>query len=128
MQNHLSMMMQFKTQTISFLKNLYETANSATSTSKFSNNNHIKSSRTMFKVSKNKRNRMLRSKTITHSSDISYPNTKDYRQFKYKRYYEIVESLNKLSKEYPDYLRVDTAQNLYGLPNPGGYCGPNNQK
>lgn len=133
LQNHLSMMMQFKVQTRSLLNNLFITANSHTTeikkNEKNENLNQNEILRTKFKVSKNQRRTILRSKTLVHSSTIkNRMAAREYPQYRYKSFSEIVTKLDELSKKFPDYLRINTAQNLYGLPNPGGYCGPNKQK
>lgn len=129
LKNHFAMMMQFKSQTKNLLNNLYRTANTHTVGAKGLEQIKNKYLRTKYKVSNNARRSMLKSKTLTHSSDITKKSTKSlYIQYRYKRYQEIVDMLHSLSKEFPDYLKIDTAQNRYNLPNPGGYCGPNKKK
>lgn len=132
MKNHFSMMMQFKAQTRSLLNNLFDTANTHTMESQNNNENTYNNSneylRTKFKVGRNLRNKILKSKSLTHSSNLKDSKAAKYTQYRYKRFHEIVDILNKLSEEFPDYLKVDTAQKMYGLPSPGGYCGPNKQK
>lgn len=132
LKNHFSMMMQFKAQTKSLLNNLFDTANTHTTesdlTNENNNNNESEFSRTQFKVARTLRNKIMKSKSLTHSSNLKNAKAALYTQYRYKRFHEIVELLNKLSQEFPDYLKIDTAQKMYGLPNPGGYCGPNKQK
>jgi hypothetical protein len=43
--------------------------------------------------------------------------------FKYLSYDEMISTLNELTKKHPKYLKLSTAQEIYGLPNPGGKCG-----
>jgi len=132
LKNHFSMMMQFKAQTRSLLNNLFDTANTHTTETHTANENTSDNtnefSRTKFKVGKTLRNKILKSKSLTHSSNLKNAKALIYSQYRYKRFGEIVDLLNKLSQEFPDYLKIDTAQKMYGLPNPGGYCGPNKQK
>ncbi len=132
LQNHFAMMMQFKAQTKSLLNNLFDTANTHTleseSANENTNSNTNEFSRTKFKVGNTLRKTILKSKSLTHSSKLKNAKAGEYTQYRYKRFHEIVDLLNKLSQEFPDYLKIDTAQKMYGLPNPGGYCGPNKQK
>jgi len=130
LKNHFAMMMQFKAQTKSLLNNLFDTANTHTTEVESTTENNIsyESSRTQFKVGRTLRNKILKSKSLTHSSNFKNVKAALYIQYRYKRYSEIVEMLTKLSQEFPDYLKVDTAQKMYDLPHPGGYCGPNKQK
>jgi hypothetical protein len=44
--------------------------------------------------------------------------------FKILTYDQIKESLNKLATDHKDYVQVTTGQKRYGLPYPGGECGP----
>jgi hypothetical protein len=110
LQNHLSMMMKFKSKTQSMLQNLYLSAN------------HVEMER---RVRTNSRSKTQNS---SHMSSLSKLKNKykrsgqKYIQYRYKNYQEIVDQLMELANQYPDYLKVSTAQELYGLPNPGGYC------
>ena len=63
--------------------------------------------------------------TITsfNSESTSTSFLKNNNQYKFYTYEEIFSSLHKLSKEFPDYVRITTAQNYYKLPNPMGNCG-----
>ena len=65
----------------------------------------------------------------THISSLSkellqkYKSNKEkYIQYRYKNYHEIEEELIILSRQFPDYLKLTTGQELYDLPYPGGYC------
>jgi hypothetical protein len=52
-------------------------------------------------------------------------NKKEYDNFRYLNYLEIVNGLLDLEKRYKNILKIDTAQNLFKLPNPIGVCdGP----
>ncbi len=73
----------------------------------------------------------------THFSSLSkrkmlkYNNklkTQEYQQYRYKNYEEIEGELNELAQKYPDYLKVTTAQELYKLPYPGGFCDGTQKK
>jgi hypothetical protein len=51
-----------------------------------------------------------------------------YIQFRYYDYEEIIEELNKLKAvENGKWVKIKTAQEEFGLPNPGGYCGKNKE-
>ena len=73
------------------------------------------------------RKKIMREKTIKHTSEMSHKNVK-YKQFRYMRYEDIVGKMKKLAKKYPQFLKIDTAQNLYKLPYPGGHCGKRKKK
>ncbi len=62
-----------------------------------------------------------------HTSKIHSKNQNDYKQYRYLNYDEIVERMKELAKQYPDLIKLDTAQRLYGLPYPGGYCNLKNK-
>ena len=47
---------------------------------------------------------------------------KEQERYKYQSYDEIIEKMQTLGKEYPDLIKVETAQKLYNLPHPGGSC------
>lgn len=125
LQNHLSMMMKFKTKTNSMLQNLYFSAN------------HVEMTRRKLK-SRNKTKTKIKTshkaQTSTHYSSLRRlenkykASTQKYIQYRYKNYQEIVDQLMELAKKYPDYLKVTTAQELYKLPNPGGYCNLKNKE
>jgi hypothetical protein len=114
LQNHLALMMKFKTKTQSMLKNLYLSAN------------HVEMDRKMRTHSQSKSRSQTQSST--HISSLGKMknkykrSTQKYIQYRYKNYQEIVDQLTDLANQYPDYLKVSTAQELYNLPNPGGYC------
>jgi hypothetical protein len=119
LQNHLTMMMKFKTKTRNMLENLYLSANRV-EMSKF--NSKEKTSR---KKRFTKTNLSSHFSSVREMASLNKLNTKDYVQFRYKSYQEIVFALGELSKKYPDYLQVTTAQKLYKLPHPGGFCDSN---
>ena len=62
-----------------------------------------------------------------NNSNSFLNNKVNYLQYEYKNYQEIVEILKALAIKYPNLIKLDTAQNLYNLPNPGGECGLNQQ-
>jgi hypothetical protein len=52
-----------------------------------------------------------------------YPkNSKDFTNYRYFTYDEIIEKLNKYVLNNPHLIKVETAQSLYKLPNPVGDC------
>lgn len=122
LQNHLSMMMKFKTKTHNMLENLYLSANRVEMKTFNTKNSKAKTSR---KKRLSKTNLSSHFSSVREMSNLNKLNTKDYVQFRYKSYIEIVLALNELSKKYPDYLEVTTAQKLYNLPYPGGFCDIN---
>ena len=116
-----------------FLNNLYETAN----TNAFSNEKENEEISKNYKTETENTNRsknmydmrknIMKDKTIKHSSEFSQKNV-NYKQYKYKRYEDIISRMKHLARKYPTFLKIETAQKLYGLPNPGGYCGKKKKK
>jgi hypothetical protein len=49
--------------------------------------------------------------------------SKDFQNFRYLTYDEIVERINALSKKFPDLMELTTSQKLYNLDHPVGDCG-----
>lgn len=139
MQNHLAMVMKMKAKTRSMLENLYLSANRV-ELKNFNNfektNGESRSLRSKLLRTKRKTNSKLHVHTHFHSSSHSAhfseikssymkkSNLKgeDYRQFRYLNYDDVVRKLLELSGKYPDFLKINTAQKLYNLPHPGGYC------
>jgi hypothetical protein len=116
LQNHLTMMMRFKTKTHTMLENLYLSAN------------RVEMKKSSVKRRASSRRKVVRTNTSSHFSSLKGMKkmmklkNKDYVQFRYKTYGEIVKTLEELAKKYPAYLKLTTAQKLYKLPHPGGYC------
>ena len=105
-ENRIKMSSEFKMKSRTFLQKLDSTVNF-----------HLK-----FKNIQNVHPR----NSQAHSS--SPPNLKvNYIQYQYKEYQEIVDILKGLSVKYPNLIKLETAQNLYNLPNPGGECAGNGQ-
>jgi hypothetical protein len=144
LQNHFKMMTQFKIQSKMFLNNLFETANTHSNymeKTKKEKSNEIKfnlkrieksektntNTNTESKMKTEIRKEYIKQKNIKHSSDY-FQDRVLYKQYKYIKYEDIISKMKKLAKKYPKFLKVDTAQKLYGLPNPGGYCGKNKKK
>ena len=129
LQNHLSMMMKFKSKTNIMLKSLYISANRVEKTkTKTSKKQNKQNTFTNKKPSQNK-NKKQNKQAIHHFSNIkairkqvNLLRVADYQQYRYLSYEEIVNTLYDLQRKYPNYLKIDTAQNLYKLPHPGGYC------
>jgi hypothetical protein len=141
LQNHFKMMTQFKLQSKMFLNNLFETANTHGNSLKEeekeltnreeafarANTNANTNTNTNTEFLSEIRRKFIKEKTVTHSSDLFQEHV-NYKQFKYIKYEEIISKMKNLAKKYPNFLHIDTAQNLYGLPNPGGYCGKKKKK
>jgi hypothetical protein len=134
LQSHLQSMMKFKAKTRTLLQNLYFSANKVDSQCAAENKGTMISHR----CGKRKTNSTIKATrktkfrhSVRHFSTVSDQFVKsqnDYIQYRYKNYQEIVDELYALAKKYPDYLKVDTAQKLYNLPNPGGFCDANKKK
>ena len=134
-ESHFSMMMKMKSKTKVLLKNLFTTANKVEEIDEGINSDEEKDSTEDFYTflqSESKR-RASTENTLSylskHISKISInilnnykKNREKYIQYKYLDYNEIIEELNLLKNKYPGYLELKTAQELYNLPNPGGYC------
>ncbi len=121
LKNHLQMVMKMREKTRNLLQNLYVSANRVERFSKYQ-----RVSRT------SDYNDLLEDEdpsVTSESADLGsrhtnkYNNPKNYRQYKYLTHNEIVKKLENLAQQHPDYIKLDTAQNLYGLPYPGGNCG-----
>ena len=75
-------------------------------------------------------------KKICHNSDLKtkfrfrnrYRKNDNLEHYKYHTYDEIRSELNFMAKKHKDFLEIKTAQDLYKLPNPGGYCGKSRDK
>ena len=125
LQNHYAMMAQFKATTKSLLNNFYSVANSAYTSSEERAKKILKRK---LKNSKKLKRKLLRSKSQTHSSTYHSAGPVEYTQYKYIEYFELIQRIKNLATQYPDYVKIETAQKLYNLPNPGGFCGENKEK
>lgn len=103
LKNQFLSSMKFKVATNNLLQNLYKSSN-------------FKSICELSKVKTKSRIR-FRSKSLDSEE-----------HYRYHTYDEIVAELNHLSKENSRYLIVETGQNLYNLPHPGGKCGNKQEK
>lgn len=134
-ESHFSMMMRMKAKTKVLLNNLFKTANSVEELDDTKNSDEEKeSSEDFFTFLQTESKRRASTDNILsymsqHISQISTnmlesynKNTEKYVQYKYLDYNEIIEELNILKNKYPGYLELKTGQDLYNLPNPGGYC------
>jgi hypothetical protein len=139
------MMTQFKMQSKMFLNNLFETANTHSNAMEDKIKKEEKSNKKKFNLKRieeslktnttnNEQNNVseikkqyIKQRNIKHSSDIFQDHVL-YKQYKYIKYQDIISKMKKLAKKYPKFLKIDTAQNLYGLPYPGGYCGKKKKK
>jgi len=120
------MMLQYKIQTKSFLNNLIITANTVNKEYTKVNKN-TKENKLKLKFL-NKFFTKKKTKSKNRKENIEYNNNNKNKEFKYKKYDEIIYKMKKLSKKFPKFLKIKTAQKLYNLPNPYGYCGENKQK
>lgn len=59
---------------------------------------------------------------LSRYSTVPTQDTEKFQQFEYKTYDDIVNEIFALEKEFPDLVRVSTAQERYKLPYPGGIC------
>jgi hypothetical protein len=102
-----------KASTQSLLQSLYATANQ-------SNLKATRRSKEMAMLLKYQRDE----NKVHHSNTLNQPGIKasDYRAYDYNTYPEIVQKLKQLSQQHPNFLELKTAQELYGLPSPGGLC------
>jgi len=116
------MLMKMKTKTKTMLENLYLSANRV-DLENF-NKPHNKQGQTTLINAKSP----VKSQKSSHFSKLHHKQIlkpANYRQYRYLNYEEIVNKLKELSKKYPNYLKVTTAQKLYNLPYPGGFCDTN---
>jgi hypothetical protein len=146
-QNHLAMMLKMKTKTRTMLENLYISANRIENEKNHNDgeNNFLEkkfelNSKTSKNTSKTKfftkfHYQTKAKRTTSHVSNFgkellqsSKQAEEVYIQYRYLSYDDVVDELIRLAKEYPDYLRVTTAQEEYKLPNPGGICGDSQSK
>jgi hypothetical protein len=106
---HLKALNHMKTGTKSLLENLYATANMS--------NRRSKEVDLMMHYQEIEN-------IVNHTNQVNQPgvNPKEYRPYDYYTYSEIVQKLKQLAAKYPKFMELKTAQELYGLPNPGGMC------
>lgn len=128
LQNHLSMAMTFKVKTKTLLENLYKSANKV-EFQNFNNKKVLKNSENDDEINFNERcgkrsllKRKVNTNNLHHFSNLHGKTQHEYIQYRYKEYNEIVDRLFELAQQYPDLVKVNTAQKLYNLPHPGGYC------
>lgn len=62
--------------------------------------------------------------------ETSSPNNESslHTNYQYYSYSKIISKMKSLSRKYPTLIKVDTAQNLYNLPNPEGNCSKNKRR
>jgi len=127
LKSHLEMMTKMKAKSRAFLEKLYITANSVDEKpndklnfieKSFLEKNSIESKA---QQEPGHRNDPV---FIKHFSKIPKHRIKhrNITQYEYREYRNITNTIIKLAKDYPDLVKLTTAQEEFNLPNPGGSC------
>ena len=111
------MMLKFKEKTNLMLNKLYKSANRFHLNSKKKNKTNFKRM-----VSRMQNQNLMQHFSSLDDLQVKKKFDQQFVQYRYKNFNAIKTILYDLAKKYPDYLQVTTAQQLYGLPYPGGYC------
>lgn len=126
LKNHLMMLTKMKTKTRAMLENLYISANRVEMQKHYTRNKKTLRTKNTSHLNTQFESTAQRSE---HFSELNSKmlkkyklKAKDYEQYRYLNFEEVVKKLEEFAQKYPDYFTLTTAQKLYNLPHPGGYC------
>jgi hypothetical protein len=115
--------LMFKSETRNLLDNLYFTSNYKT----ICEEKHESKINKSFEMESSKIN-LQRNNNSTRLRKIANTPSKEDEYYQYYDYDEIINELKILAKNNQDFLKIETAQELYKLPYPEGKCGKSHGK
>ena len=110
LENHLKMLNKLKMKSKVFLETLYNTVNNVDEQRIMRKH---KLNQGPFMVTNQVKRNLKRERFVVHKSFPSY---------EYRDYRNINKTMHDLVKQYPELVKLSTAQKDYNLPNPGGRC------